>query len=77
VSDKTPLEQRTTEELERGLARGTFGARKKLLVEQILRERRQQEAAAEKKAALIAAWIVALATLGILAWGILEFLLWR
>jgi len=75
-AERVPLEERTTEELEQGLARGIFGARKKPIVEQILQERRREDAATEKRAALIAAWVVGLSSLGILAWGVIEFL-WR
>jgi hypothetical protein len=82
-TDKRPLQQRSTQELERGLAQGIFRGRKKPLVEQILLERRREKSTAEKKSAvrrdrwkLLAQWAVALAALGSLVWAARDSL-WR
>jgi hypothetical protein len=81
--DKRPLQQRSTQELERGRAQGIFSGRKRSLVEQILQERRRQESTAKKKSAvrrdrwkLLAQWAVALAALGSLVWAARNSL-WR
>lgn len=47
VPDKTPLDKRSTEELEKGLAQGVFGEGNKREVERILRERRRRDEAQE------------------------------
>jgi hypothetical protein len=82
-TDKKPLEQRTTEELEHGLAQGVFRERKRALVEQILRERRRDDSVAEKKSdarrdrwKLLAYWTAGLAALGTLIWTVYDSL-WR
>ena len=50
-TDKRPLQQRSTQELERGLSQGIFSWRKISLVKQILLERPREESTGAKKSA--------------------------
>jgi hypothetical protein len=82
-TDKRPLQQRSSQELERNLEQGNYRGRKKTLAEQTLRERRLDEANADKHFAtrrergkLLAAWVASLAAAGTLIWAMLDSL-WR